>query len=145
MPLVGRRGRAMLRPVVAMRRAALLLLSFGALFMSGSCATDPPNRGCDRLVDFSCGCFPECREQDRAIINEQEGDACRQRLEEHFQSWRHCEFDCRGDCQYGWGTCAFEIYQSVGLTPQGICNAASDAGADATLDAAPDAEVTDAG
>lgn len=130
MRVVGATRRAMLGPVVAMRGAALVLLSLGALLMSGSCATEPPNRGCDRLVDFSCGCFPECREQDREVINAQDRDACQERLEEHFQSWRHCEFDCRGDCEYGWGTCAFEIYRSVGLDPRGNCEEV-DAGVDA--------------
>lgn len=134
MPLVGRNGRATLGPVVAIRLATLTVLALAALVASSSCATDPPNRACERLVDFSCGCFPECRAQDRSVINEQDRDACQQRLEEHFQSWRHCEFDCRGDCKYGWGNCAFEIYRSVGLEPQGTCES-GDAGTDAASDA----------
>ncbi|MCA9645164.1 MAG: hypothetical protein H6718_29245 [Polyangiaceae bacterium] len=128
--------------MLAMRHVTLGLLGLAALSAASSCATDPPNRGCQRLVDFSCGCFPECREQDTKVINDQDRDACEQRLEEHFQSWRHCEFDCRGDCQYGWGTCAFELYRSVGLDPQGICDG-RDAGADAASDASSDA-ATDA-
>ncbi|MGE3676182.1 MAG: hypothetical protein AB7K71_41315 [Polyangiaceae bacterium] len=123
----------MLRPVLVMRQLTIGLFGLAGLVAATSCTTDPPNRGCQRLVDFSCGCFPECREQDTAVINDQDRDACQQRLDEHFQSWRHCEFDCRGDCQYGWGVCAFEIYRNVGLDPQGICDG-SDAGADASGD-----------
>lgn len=88
-----------------------------------SCSSDSTSRGCERLVEFSCGCFPKCRPQDRAVIDMQDGAACAKRLGEHHQSWRHCEFDCRGDCQYGWGACAFEVYEQVGLDAAGQCKA----------------------
>lgn len=72
------------------------------------------------------------------MIDRQDREACSQRLQEHYRSWRHCEFDCHGDCQYGWGACAFAVYGQVGLAVGGQCDGAGGRDAAAALDAGQD-------
>lgn len=95
------------------------------LMSAGGCAVEDEARGCERLADFSCGCFPQCRVEDEAAIDSGNSAMCNTRLRGQFKTWKVCAKQrmCEEECRFGWGECAFPLYEEVGLNPSDECPA----------------------
>ena len=111
------------------RRAQASLAVLLATLAAGCDATiDVPE--CDRLEAFSCDCFPGCQTDDQPVIDARDPAKCDDQLQRKFEYWQACESACTANCEYGWGTCAFEKYRQLGLEPSSSCPRPSDAGTD---------------
>lgn len=107
-----------MRLLVALLWTALAL----GLVTGGGCGLESEGMGCDRLEQFSCGCFPSCQQMDIAAIDSKKSEACDEQIRADFERFRECASNgCGGDCRYGWSSCAFEVYREVGLDPESVC------------------------
>ncbi len=83
---------------------------------------------CERLQHYSCDCFGGCQNGDLDAIRAGDPDRCNAQLREDFQFWQVCASGiratgerCDANCMVGWGACAFEAYQEVGMAPSNMC------------------------
>ena len=119
-------------------RSVTALLLLLPVWGAASCAVQDTEESCDRLRRFSCGCFPECREEAAAAIEAQDSQRCEEAILGAFEKWRT---SCRGNdagpgscgqqCEFGWSACAFQVYREVGLSPGAECKGPGGGAADA--------------
>jgi hypothetical protein len=105
------------------------LLFLALTLAAAACNASSQVEECERLQSYSCGCFPLCQGDDRAAIESHDPGVCARRLEEDFRNWQACAsglrpsgMRCDQACTYGWGTCAFEVYQQAGLAADDVCD-----------------------